>query len=72
MKELFWLMISKVSVHQSREGVVEQSISHHGSQETETKRVRTLSAFVLLPPFISFGSPFYWMVSPTFRVGLLG
>jgi hypothetical protein len=34
-KDLFWLMVSEVSVHHGGEGMVEQGSSRHGGQEAE-------------------------------------
>jgi hypothetical protein len=40
-KDLFLLMVSEVSVYQSREGVAKQSNSHHGGErERERERER--------------------------------
>jgi hypothetical protein len=50
-----------------RESVVEQSSSH---QEVVSGNVCVLLGFLLLPPFIPFGPPEYWMVLPTFKMGL--
>lgn len=34
-KHAFWLTVAGVSVHRGREGMEEQSSSHHGGQEAE-------------------------------------
>jgi hypothetical protein len=34
-KDLFWLMVSKVSAYHGRDGMVDQNSSLHGSQEAE-------------------------------------
>jgi hypothetical protein len=37
-KDLFWLVVSEVSGHYGRKGIVEQNSSHHGSKEAEKER----------------------------------
>jgi hypothetical protein len=32
-KDLFWVIVSEVSIHHGEEGMTEQSNSHHGNQE---------------------------------------
>jgi hypothetical protein len=43
----FCLTVSKVSVHQGRENVAEQSSSHHDSQEAKREGMPMLASFLL-------------------------
>jgi cytochrome c len=41
VKDLFWHMVSEVSIHHGRKGVAEQSSLCHGGQEAERENAHT-------------------------------
>jgi hypothetical protein len=61
-KDLFWFTVSEGSSPHDREGIVEQSSSHHGKVEVEIKNTCNSG--------ISLFSPFFLPGPTTFRMGL--
>ena len=61
-KDLFWFMGSDVLARCDREGMLEQSCSHHGNHEADVNACS--GRFSFLTPFLS---GVYGMVQPTFR-----
>jgi hypothetical protein len=60
-KGLFWLMLSKVPVHQGGEDMEEKRDLHHGGQEGETEKEREREREIKCcghSPFISSGEVF--------------
>lgn len=64
------LWLQKFQVHHDQEGIVDQSSSHHGSQESERKNAFASELFTS-SPFILFSHLAFEMVPPTFTVALV-